>query len=454
MDLTSLRFVQLFGLIPVVTTACSDTYNKASDGFTEGVDTPDEEDPAWEELDSQVEDHEGLLGAHGEGLEQLESRLEELEATLAATQPVQVEADTTWTVGTSDEMYPDLQSALDAASQASIAAGVTLIIEVSPETFAHTGPVTVNGADLSSVQLIGRDGTSSTVLEFPQTDGLVFSNGARIGLVDGFTIQGGGMSSSDPTHAGIRVRSGAVATLGNDLSVSDFRSACITAELGGVIVNGHDTSGSRSVERCGVGVDAVYGATIQLPATTATDNGTAFRALGGSVVVVNESVATGASRSGTDIGFAAQDHSYLNATSATSEKRLWGFWSKSGSYVHADEALAYDTESSGFRAEGGSVLEAEGAVSDKSDGGSGFAVLDHSALFAPASQSINNGGGGYRVTYHSLLRVWEGLAQANGSDSVEVDYASAAQADLLTSSDPSISPAVSTDRQEGSYVFD
>lgn len=151
--------------------------------------------------------------------------------------------------GGGPDTFGSVPAALASLSHKRIPHGTRVEIRIAPadEPYAHDEPIVIDREDGGRLHIIGEPPAPGSfldvVLAFPDSAGIVIGEGARLGLLDGVTLRGGGVPDPYPTSGartqvgasavqrlhGVLVRPQGFARLGADVRVESFGADCLHA---------------------------------------------------------------------------------------------------------------------------------------------------------------------------------------------------------------------------------
>jgi hypothetical protein len=184
----------------------------------------------------------------------------------------------------------DCDALVDALSQLqerSIVASAVVTLELPAGTSVCPDQVVVDHPDGNHIRIVG-ESRAGTTLQFHGKNGIVIPMSRSLGLLDKMTLTGSG-----GVGAGVVVRGGASAVLGDQVSIREF--------VDGVSVDGGwlRADGVVSEDNSGNGFAVNHGGTMRAEGARATGNAlTGFTAFVGSTILANNAVAEDNARYG------------------------------------------------------------------------------------------------------------------------------------------------------------
>jgi hypothetical protein len=197
--------------------------------------------------------------------------------------------------------FADINAAIDYLKDKKIAANVIVTIQVADGVYYYTSPISINNSDGDKIQIIGNTiNPNLCIINFANCHGILITNGNKLGLIDGFTINGNYNTNSNIDLVGIFVTNNSQINCGKvkmvinnfgagiDLNGSkgNATNVIISNCYFGVVVNSGSlfNMGSSTVNNCIDGYYSQYGSLLGLGNCVANNCGTGYVALYNSII--------------------------------------------------------------------------------------------------------------------------------------------------------------------------
>ena len=265
--------------------------------------------------------------------------------------------------------YSSVATALAYLDDKAVVGNAVITIRVAPGNYAHGEALEIRHGDSDRIRITGSPGQpEQVVLQFDDSAGLVLADGARLGLVNGLTLQG---NRDRSLHSGVLVSNGAYLHLGASMVIRSFPGRGIHAGNGGIVIvsrQSEDPDGAHLIveNNGGTGVEAETSAIISARWAELRGNGHhGALATNNAIVHLGDAQIVGNGPPGVDGQFDGANvvsAQMLLHNATVSGNGRFGVAAASNSMVSVYQAEITANRYSGLLSGTDSMIEAEGAT--------------------------------------------------------------------------------------------